>query len=443
MVWPEDVVEADLDEYNMREVTVNRLRHGQGMYRFDDERGMYSGSWQRNLRHGTGEAVGISGRFQGSFVKDWRRGEGVHYFANGDVYRGTFAARGHHPRASLIYGDEYMDGLPHGEGKLTFVDGSEFVGSFDTGAAHGYGSYTTPEGEIQRGVFHQLGMLHGPGMEVLSKDHVCSGEFVHGALHGKGMEHDARGAYKGTFKHGDRDGHGVQTLPHLRGEYVGGFMKGLRHGRGVLTYGRGVPHAMTAGGLVLDEGFLAAEHGSGDSETAVDGGAGESKSTGPGLVAHVATASGGSFGQPQATKPPASKRGTSTAKFLRSMLGGFSHDVCCEGSWAGGSLSSGGLVRRRHHATEPRKEHMYSTVFADSRFLDLKRLSGDEFQSNIARQTEYVERSTALLDKRLQLESEYMQRYRRWGRHASKSLRRAQRLVGGCGRRCTRAAGFG
>lgn len=81
-----------------------------------------------------------------------------------------------------------MDGLPNGDGKFSFVDGSEYNGRFENGTACGFGSYVTPTGIVQRGVFDKLGSLHGPGLHAHSHSKIVAGEFRHGSLWGNGVE---------------------------------------------------------------------------------------------------------------------------------------------------------------------------------------------------------------------------------------------------------------
>jgi len=144
---------GEYQEVNMRNVTVSRRRHGVGMYRFKDERGFYSGHFRHGLRHGTGTEVNAQGRFQGRFDKDWRAGPGTQVFANGDTYRGPYGGSRFHDRESLIFGDEYADGLQHGEGRMRFVDGSLYDGGFADGLPAGRGRYVSAAGAVTEGVF--------------------------------------------------------------------------------------------------------------------------------------------------------------------------------------------------------------------------------------------------------------------------------------------------
>ena len=95
------------------------------MYKFPDDRGYYSGSWLRGLRHGMGVTIDMQGKFMGKYKKERRRGRGTLIYSNGDLVRGNYACPTRRLRSSLVFGDEYCDGLIEGEAVLKFADGSE------------------------------------------------------------------------------------------------------------------------------------------------------------------------------------------------------------------------------------------------------------------------------------------------------------------------------
>ncbi len=81
-----------------------------------------------------------------------------------------------------------MDGLANGEGKYSFVDGTEFSGTFVNGVVTGFGNFVTATGVVQRGMFNRYGSLHGPGLHAFCHSRVLAGEFREGALWGDGVE---------------------------------------------------------------------------------------------------------------------------------------------------------------------------------------------------------------------------------------------------------------
>jgi hypothetical protein len=224
-------------EVNMRNVTVSRRRHGVGMFKFSDERGFYSGYWRHGLRHGMGTEVNQQGRFQGLFNRDWRVGPGSQVSANGDSFRGPYGGSRHHIRESLIFGDEYCDGLRHGPGRMRFVDGSVYVGNFKDGVVCGAGRYVTSTGLVDEGTFSEWSALHGYGSSTV--DAVTRiGTWRHGLLHGRGTEIDLQlGTYEGDFKSGEKHGFGELHSSVVDGVYKGWYRHDQRWGRGVLNFG--------------------------------------------------------------------------------------------------------------------------------------------------------------------------------------------------------------
>jgi hypothetical protein len=227
----------EFQEVNMRNVTVSRRKHGIGMHKFSDERGFYSGHWRHGLRHGVGTEINQQGRFQGNFDRDWRRGPGSHVFSNGDSYRGPYGYSRHHLRESLIFGDEYSDGMAHGRGKLRFVDGSLYDGEWKDGVPTGKGKYVSSTGVVMEGTFGRWATLHGYGSSTVD-DVTRIGLWREGLMHGPGTEIDMQtGTYEGDWANGEKHGYGVLASKLVGGTHEGWYHFGYRWGRGVLNYG--------------------------------------------------------------------------------------------------------------------------------------------------------------------------------------------------------------
>jgi hypothetical protein len=224
-------------EINMRNVTVSRRKHGKGMYRFPDDRGIYSGTWRHGLRHGIGTEINQVGRFQGRFERDFKQGPSTAISAKGDVLRVSLGGSRFHSRPSLIFGDEYNDGVPHGAGSARFVDGSEFDGSFYDGVPHGIGVYRSASGDVYEGHFSGWGVLEGSGVHTSSQT-MRAGSFQNGLLHGTGVEIDFElGEYEGDWRFGERSGFGTHLSALLKGKYEGWWRDNMRYGRSSLNFG--------------------------------------------------------------------------------------------------------------------------------------------------------------------------------------------------------------
>jgi hypothetical protein len=112
----------------------------------------YSGQWMNNLFHGEGilhyqaPKETRAGTFtfsekihtyEGTFVDGIKEGEGEFTYPENDDYYSL-------PRAKYI--GQWSNDLQHGSGKTVFVDGSEFVGEFNSGEPEGYGELFNSEG---------------------------------------------------------------------------------------------------------------------------------------------------------------------------------------------------------------------------------------------------------------------------------------------------------
>ena len=77
-----------------------------------------------------GKDDNLTARYDGSWNRGEKHGEGTYFFPNGDKYEG-----------------KWEDGQKHGQGIYSFSDGDSFVGQWKDGNAHGKGMYTYPSGE--------------------------------------------------------------------------------------------------------------------------------------------------------------------------------------------------------------------------------------------------------------------------------------------------------
>ena len=114
------------------------------------------------------------------------------------------------------YTGEVKNGVPHGKGKVVYVNGDVYEGDFApiNGAfLNGNGRYTHANGSWNEGVF---------------KD----GNFVGGKV--RLLKPDGSVGYEGEYSNGNNNGHGKSTLAD-GSVYVGNFIDGERTGSGKLT----------------------------------------------------------------------------------------------------------------------------------------------------------------------------------------------------------------
>ncbi|RYG56075.1 hypothetical protein EON66_03780 [archaeon] len=229
---PEDT--SGYEDMYMKDIRIDRVRHGRGFLRFSDERGFYSGDWRRGIMHGQGTQINALGRYQGGFEEGLCSGNATMVFSRGDTYTGEYRAPSFHSHTSLLGGAEYLEGLPHGTGAMRFTDGSCYDGGFELGSPAGIGKYTCVTGAGKEGEFSAWSGLHGEGSETMD-DVTRIGNFRTGGMHRFGTEIDMKvGTYDGDFECGMRHGFGVSESRVVRGTYVGSYFLGQRTGRGIL-----------------------------------------------------------------------------------------------------------------------------------------------------------------------------------------------------------------
>jgi len=140
--------------------------------------------------------------------------------------------------AGGTYTGPLVNGVPHGQGALTFSDGAKYVGEWNDGKRRGQGTFTWPNGEKYVGKFKDdnfngqgtLSALKGQdeGLQIV-------GEWKNGELHGQGTMTTPIGEkYVGEWKATLMHGRGTYTWSD-GGKYIGEFKDGKKHGHGTYT----------------------------------------------------------------------------------------------------------------------------------------------------------------------------------------------------------------
>lgn len=136
------------------------------------------------------------------------------------------------------YKGEVVVGVPHGQGVLTFEDGSVYDGQWDGGYCQGEGSITWTDGSSYVGSWHS-NYRHGKGVYTWADGAVYDGDWVEGRIEGKGkLSYPDGSCYDGEWKNDKWDGYGVyQWSDGTR--YEGEWKEDYRCGEGKLTYSDG------------------------------------------------------------------------------------------------------------------------------------------------------------------------------------------------------------
>lgn len=83
------------------------------------------------------------------------------------------------------YLGQCLNNLPHGDGAVSFRDGSVLKGSFTAGVLNGDGELKSSDGSIYKGDW-QDGKRHGQGTYTWAQGSSYTGEWVDDKRHGKG-----------------------------------------------------------------------------------------------------------------------------------------------------------------------------------------------------------------------------------------------------------------
>merc|ERR1712137_572278 len=113
------------------------VKEGQGTFTYISGT-VYSGSWKRNLYHGTGKLTckeGVFMSYEGEWHSGRKCGKGIMHFRNYDVYEGLF-----------------KDDIMHGAGVYTFAMGSIIEGKWNRGRLDGKVTFTRVKDNTKKSI---------------------------------------------------------------------------------------------------------------------------------------------------------------------------------------------------------------------------------------------------------------------------------------------------
>jgi hypothetical protein len=146
-------------------------------------------------------------------------------FKNGEKVHGTLT------KEELIYVGDFKEDMAHGDGEITFIDGSSYKGQFAYSQPDGVGVYELANGFVYRGELSG-GYFSGWGSKCHTETMECfTGRFVSDAFTGVGVHQSATGEVMlGIFEDGLLNGYGVVFLD---GDEIvfGTFKKGKQKAR--------------------------------------------------------------------------------------------------------------------------------------------------------------------------------------------------------------------
>ncbi|KAM4015161.1 MORN repeat-containing protein 1 [Anomaloglossus baeobatrachus] len=187
-----------------------QLRHGYGIYVYDNSFFRYEGEWKSGKKHGHGKLLFRDGSYyEGEFVRGEITGNGLRYWA----------ARGN------MYSGEFQDGELHGHGVMKYKDGGRYEGEFVLGIREGHGLLVDKDGQTYSGAFHN-NKKHGDGQITFQNGDHYEGNWVLNQRQGHGVLHCVDGTlYEGQWRSDVFSGQG--TMIHCsRVIYDGPWING-------------------------------------------------------------------------------------------------------------------------------------------------------------------------------------------------------------------------
>ncbi|TRZ04497.1 hypothetical protein DNTS_027560, partial [Danionella cerebrum] len=213
--------------------------------------------------------LSVSLRFEGDVEGEVFHGEGVAYFRDGHVYKGSFFHGLLHGFGEYIWSDglkyqlviitdedgaenkdrhqkelqnvqgEFKMNVPMGTGTYTWLDGSTYEGEVKQGLRHGFGTHKCAKTlAVYRGQWY-LGKRQGKGLMHYNQEGTTwyEGEWLNNCREGWGKHHYPSGnVYEGEWRNNIRHGEGTMRWIDLDEQYSGQWVNGVQEGRGTHTW---------------------------------------------------------------------------------------------------------------------------------------------------------------------------------------------------------------
>jgi hypothetical protein len=185
----------------------------------------YYGQQKDGKRHGQGKITFSDGsKYDGAWNNDIIEGKGTHYFANKAVYEGNF-----------------KNNKQNGIGTMTFANKNVYNGAWKDSKMEGQGKMTFANKDVYNGAWKDS-KIHGQGKMTFANKDVYNGAWKDSKIHGQGkMTFANKNVYNGACENGVGHGQGVMTFFDL-GLYNGAWKNGKRHGQGKMTFFDGNVH---------------------------------------------------------------------------------------------------------------------------------------------------------------------------------------------------------
>ena len=175
-------------------------------------------------RHGQGKMTWADGTiYVGSWKNDLKHGQGNCAFANGDVYEG-----------------DWVEDMKSGQGCFHFSSGNTYEGGYKEDKRHGHGKLTFAGGNVYEGDWEE-NKMHGHGRYSYANGDVYEGSLRGGKKSGQGRMSYASGSeYDGNWEEDKKSGQGKYYHSGKKETYEGHWKENMKDGQGTLTCPEGI-----------------------------------------------------------------------------------------------------------------------------------------------------------------------------------------------------------
>lgn len=156
------------------------------------------------------------------------------------VRSSSFSFTKHSVYKDAKYTGRWLNGKPHGPGKLEWSDGRMYVGHFHRGIMHGTGKMEIPTQGIYEGQWKD-GQQNGYGTMKYVTGDIYEGYFKDGLPQGHGIKKEGHfmasvaSIYIGEWVAGLKQGYGVMDDITTGEKYLGSWSNNMKHGCGLIV----------------------------------------------------------------------------------------------------------------------------------------------------------------------------------------------------------------
>ncbi|XP_076245816.1 amyotrophic lateral sclerosis 2 isoform X2 [Calliopsis andreniformis] len=156
------------------------------------------------------------------------------------VRSGSFTFTKHSLFKDAKYTGRWLNGKPHGAGKLEWPDSRTYTGQFYKGVIHGTGKMEIPSQGVYEGQWKD-GQQNGYGTMKYNNGDFYEGYFKDGLPHGHGVKKEGHfmasvaSVYIGEWAAGVKHGYGIMDDIMTGEKYLGSWSNGMKHGCGLIV----------------------------------------------------------------------------------------------------------------------------------------------------------------------------------------------------------------